>query len=135
MELFCIVYQKENEKIITDERYFESDGGMFIDSAYGPREKVRKWDDKYIEQSVSNPNEYLIESILFHRGIKSPENELDFSDQSGNYNSHHYKWIINDRELSKKAIQNFILNHQDEQLWGRKKIIYEKAKILNEKLS
>ena len=129
------VYEKEGVLIVTFSVYIDREGGMNMTQAYASPEEVREWEADNIENSLNNPNEYLIESILFRRGIKSPENELDFSDQSGSYNSHHYKWIIEDKELAKKAIQNFIMNHQDEQLWGRKKIIYEKAKILNEKLS
>lgn len=126
-ERSCTVYEKEGEIIVMDESYIEREGGMYMTNSYASEEKAKSWDKDLINQSINMPTIYLIESILFKKGLKAPENVLSFSDYTDTYSCHHYKWILEDKILIIKAIENF-LNMKTESLFGRDKVIYETIK-------
>jgi hypothetical protein len=99
---------------------------MYQNAAFASEERVLQWLKPRIEQSISFPNQYLVESVLsvmFNKAMENP-----FRDARNSYGCAHYKWILMDKDKQKKVLESYLKNKDLEHLIGREKEIYRAAK-------
>lgn len=128
------VYEnKEGERIVLHEVFHDKEGGMYQDAAFASKDRVLRWLKPLIDQSLSFPNQYLVESVLnvsFNSATKSP-----FRDSRNSYGCAHYKWILKDKDKQKKVLESYLKNNDLDNLIEREKEIYRAAKKLYAQLN
>ncbi len=120
------VYENDDgEHIVLHEVFHDREGGMYQNAAFASEERVLQWLKPRIEQSLSFPNQYLVESVLRVNFINAAENP--FRDSSNSYGCAHFKWILKDKDKQKKVLQLYLKNNDLDNLIGREKEIYRAA--------
>ncbi len=124
---------KDGERIVLHEVFHNKEGGMYQNAAFASEERVLQWLKPRIEQSLSFPDQYLVESVLSVNFINAADNP--FRDSSNSYGCAHYKWILKDKDKQKKVLESYLKNNDLDNLIGREREIYRAARELYTQLN